>query len=203
MPTTAPPDLILASSSRYRQALLARLGLPFRSIAPAVDEDAVAGETADASDRAQLLARAKAMAVAPRAPKSLIIGCDQVAASASAILHKPGDRARNIAQLAAVSGQQVRFYSALCVLNAATGEALEEVARFSVWLRPLSRAQIEAYVDREPAFDCAGGFKAESLGIALCRRMEGSDPTTLIGLPLIRLTDLLARCGVDVLRQHG
>lgn len=193
--------LVLASSSPYRQALLAKLGLPFTAATPAVDESARAGESAAAL--VERLACAKAAALAERFPHHLIIGSDQVAGLDGEILGKPGhfDAARR--QLQAASGRRVTFFTGLCLLDTRDGTRHSLVEPFSVVFRPLSDAQIDAYLRREQPFDCAGSFKSEGLGIALFERLEGDDPNALVGLPLIRLVALLGAAGIDVIAATG
>ncbi|NCA69241.1 MAG: septum formation inhibitor Maf [Sphingobacteriia bacterium] len=197
MPARSSHTLVLASTSPYRRALLERLGLTFQTAAPAIDERPGPGE--DPHDLVRRLAEAKARAVAPAHPHAWIIGSDQVACHDGAILGKPGERARAIAQLEQVSGQSVLFLTGLCLLHAASGQAETLVEPFRVHFKTLTRAQIEAYIDREQPLDCAGSFKSEGLGIALFRRLEGDDPSALIGLPLIRLIDLLDARGIGPL----
>jgi len=169
-----PQNLILASTSRYRKALLEKLGLPFECAAPDVDERPLAGESAEAL--VARLARAKADAVAQHRDHGLIIGSDQVCVCNNHILGKPGTIDNAIAQLMAAQGRSVTFYTGLCVLNAATNEI----------------HQVEA----ELPLDCAGSFKCEGMGIVLFERLEGRDPNALIGLPLIGLIELLACHGL-------
>lgn len=194
-PLTQP--LVLASTSPYRSALLGRLGLPFTTAAPGVDEAPRPGEPPQVL--VLRLAEAKARAVARDFPDALIIGSDQVACIDDQILGKPGDRQRAIAQLEQASGRCVVFQTGLCLLNAQTGRAQTLVEPFRVHFRPLRRARIEAYLDREEPYNCAGSFKSEGLGIALFDRLDGDDPSALIGLPLIRLVTLLASEGMDPL----
>ena len=191
------PLIVLASTSPYRRALLERLRLPFATASPLVDESRNAGE----SPRALVmrLAEIKARAVAGSHPQALIIGSDQVAVIDDDILGKPGSREQAIDQLTRASGTTVTFFTGLCLLNAATGQASTVCEPFRVRFRHLTAAQIVAYVDREQPFDCAGSFKSEGLGIALFERLVGEDPNALIGLPLIRLVELLQAEGVDVL----
>lgn len=191
------PSLVLASSSPYRSALLSRLGIPFTTAIPQVDESPRHGEAPQAL--VLRLAEAKARAVAQVYPEALIIGSDQVACIGDQILGKPGDRQRAIAQLEQASGRCVVFQTGLCLLNAATGRAQTLVEPFRVHFLPLTRARIEAYLDREEPYQCAGSFKSEGLGIVLFERLEGEDPSALVGLPLIRLVALLACEGVDPL----
>ena len=189
--------LVLASSSVYRRALLERLGVPFTCHAPAIDERAVAAESPTALVRR--LGLAKARALATTYPHHLIVASDQIAVCAGLIVGKPGDREPAIAQLAAAAGGTVRFLTSVCVFDSSNGRCEVDVVPCDVVFRALTAAQIAAYVDREQPFDCAGSFKAERLGIALCERIEGHDPTALIGLPLITLVSMLARAGCDVL----
>lgn len=189
--------LVLASTSPFRRELLARLGLPFEVDSPDIDETRRPGEPPQVL--VLRLAEAKARAVAARHPGALVIGSDQVACIDDEVLGKPGDRARAIAQLARASGRSVLFQTGLCLLDAASGQAQTLVEPFRVHFRALARAQIESYVDRERPFQCAGSFKSEGLGIALFSRLDGEDPTALIGLPLIRLIALLEAAGVDPL----
>lgn len=191
-----PRRIVLASTSPYRRELLERLGIAFEVARPEVDEAALAGETPDAL--AIRLAEAKGRAVAGHYPDALIIGSDQVANLDGRQLHKPGNRDNAIDQLVAASGRRVRFITAVCVVDAATGAAATRSVETLVTFRLLDRALIERYVDREQPFDCAGSAKAEGLGIALIERIASTDPTALIGLPLIAVTDLLAACGVRI-----
>jgi len=193
--------LILASTSAFRRELLARLGLPFGTASPNVDEQALAGESAD--QLVLRLAETKAKAVAAQHPDALIIGSDQVASIDGSLLGKPGNRARAIQQLECASGRTALFHTGLCLLDPGSGRTQTHCEPFKVHFRTLTRSQIEAYLDREQPFGCAGSFKSEGLGIALFERLEGSDPNALIGLPLIRLIDMLAHEGVDVLRSGG
>jgi septum formation protein len=189
----AAPALILASTSRYRQELLGRLRLPFEALAPGVDEASRAGEAPEA--RAQRLSLAKAEAVAQGHPGQVVIGADQVASCEGRILDKPGDAATARAQLRAQSGREVRFYSAVAVLCRQTGFRAQFVDLTTVTLRVLDEAAISAYLEADHPYDCAGSLRSERLGIALCERIESSDPTGLIGLPLIRLSAVLRDCG--------
>jgi septum formation protein len=187
------PTLVLASTSRYRRELLARLGLPFEAQSPAVDEPPVARELP--MDRALRLALEKALAVAARQPQALVIGSDQVAAAGNGVLDKPGDAARCRAQLARLSGQTARFYTACAVIGLDAAVRQVHLDTTVVTFRTLTAAEIERYVARDQPYDCAGGFKAESLGIALLESIESCDPTALIGLPLIWLAGALRSAG--------
>jgi septum formation protein len=189
-------QLVLASTSRYRRELLARLGLPFDIASPDVDETPVVGEAPQ--DTAARLAHAKALAVAGRFPQALIIGSDQVAVLGAEHLDKPGSHARALAQLRAMCGKEVVFHTGVCVLNAANGRSDVRVVPYSVRFRDYTDAQIESYLRREQPYDCTGSAKAEGLGIALIAEMRGDDPNALVGLPLIALTEMLAAQGVQV-----
>lgn len=190
--------LILASSSRYRAALLERLGLPFTAASPDVDESRRPGERPDALVRRLSRAKAEAAAAGLDGP-ALVIGSDQVAVLGDAVLGKPGTEARARAQLAALSGERVRFLTGLCLLSAPGGDAQETVVDTEVWFRRLERAEIADYVARERPLDCAGAFKSEALGIALFEAIRSDDPTALIGLPLIALCAMLREAGMPVL----
>lgn len=192
------PPLILASTSRYRQALLQRLQIPFITQAPQVDETPLPGESAWAL--VARLSQQKAAAVQTDHPHHLIIGADQVAVlEKTQILGKPGNFTAAVAQLQQLSGQSVQFLSGLCVLNSANGHCEVVVEPFTVVFRPLTQAMITHYVQREQPYDCAGSFKSEGLGIALFERLSGDDPTALIGLPLIQLVRLLEQAGLQVI----
>jgi septum formation protein len=189
--------LLLASSSAYRRLLLERLGLPFTALSPAIDERAHPGELpATTSVR---LAEAKARAVAADWPDALIIGCDQVAACDGMAVGKPRDRADALSQLKAMRGRTIIFHTALALLNSGTGRHQIALVDVASTFRMLSDDQLGAYIDRDQPYQCAGSVKCESLGIALFSRIASDDPTALIGLPLIRLTDMLAAEGVRVL----
>jgi septum formation protein len=188
--------LILASTSPYRRELLARLGLPFTVANPRTDETPLPGEAPEAL--ALRLAEAKARAVASGNPQALIIGSDQVATVDGKIYGKPGDHQRAVAQLRVLSGQTVNFFTALCLHNARTGEADVRGVPTLVTFRPLSDDEIDNYLRREPAYDCAGSAKSEGLGIALLESIRGDDPNALVGLPLIALCAMLRRQGVAV-----
>lgn len=186
--------LVLASGSRYRAELLSRLGLPFQTWAPDVDESARAGETCAAT--ASRLARAKAQAARERFPDAWIIGSDQVADLEGRPIGKPGHRDGARAQLRAMRGRTVIFQTALCLL--AGGQVREALVPTQVVFRDLADEEIERYLDREPAFDCAGSAKSEGLGIALLERLTGDDPTALVGLPLVALSAMLREAGARV-----
>jgi septum formation protein len=187
------PPLILASTSPYRRELLARLRLAFEALPPGVPEERIGGESP--ADHALRLALAKAQAVAGRHPGALVIGADQVAAEGERLLGKPGDAGRCRAQLASLSGKTARFYTACAVLGVSAGVRRAHVDTTTVVFRSLTGDEIERYVASEQPYDCAGGFKAEALGIALLECIESQDPTALIGLPLIWLAGTLRGAG--------
>jgi len=193
----SPKGIVLASASTYRRELLQRLGLAFECALPQVDESELPGESA--ADTALRLSRLKAKAVAWRFPDSIVIGCDQVASCDGARIGKPGNHANALEQLQFMSGKTVAFDTALTVLDTSNDQARSRAVPCRVTFRRLTRAQIEAYLEREQPYDCAGSAKAEGLGITLIARIETDDPTSLIGLPLIALTELLAEAGVPVL----
>ena len=189
--------VILASTSPYRQELLSRLDFPFVTQSPAVDETPLLNECAD--NLVKRLSQAKAEAIAPLYPNDIIIGSDQVALLNTEILGKPGDFANAHAQLTRASGQCVRFLTGICVINTQTSHIQVELEVFIVHFKALTPTQINNYLQREQPFNCAGSFKSEGLGVALMQRMQGDDPSALIGLPLIRLVKMLANTGFDVL----
>lgn len=195
-PSLSQP-LVLASSSPYRREILAKLGLPFVCAAPEIDESPLPAEPIERM--VVRLAENKARALAKRFPNHLIIGSDQSAVLDGRPTSKPGCRERAIQQLRAASGKTVGFYTALCVLNSASGESLCDLDVTRVAFRALDEMQIAGYVEREQPYDCAGGFKSEGLGIALFERIETNDPNALVGLPLIRLIRLLEAFGVRVI----
>jgi septum formation protein len=187
--TNSGLELILASTSRYRKDLLSRLGLAFESAAPKVDETPLDSE--QPTDTARRLALAKAQAVRSRFPVALIIGSDQVAVCDGVRLDKPLTHEVAVQQLRHVSGRSVTFHSAVVLLNASSGRIQSRLVPTTVKFRRLNDAEIERYLRREPAYDCAGSAKAEGLGISLVESIESIDPTALIGLPLIALSNML------------
>ncbi|AUX74476.1 MULTISPECIES: Maf family protein [Erwinia] len=190
-------QLVLASTSTYRKALLSKLQLPFISAAPETDETPRAEEPA--TELVTRLAAAKARALAPLFPDHLIIGADQVCVLDGKICGKPHDEANALAQLRAASGQRVVFYTGLALFDSrdATMQLLCEP--FSVHFRTLSEDEMANYVRKEQPLDCAGSFKSEGLGIALFDRLSGRDPNTLVGLPLIALAEMLRKAGLNPL----
>ncbi|MDD4864220.1 MAG: Maf family protein [Alishewanella agri] len=194
------PPLYLASTSVYRRALLQKLTTQFSCVKPEVDESPLPDETAEALVNRLALAKAKAVAATLRA--GLVIGSDQVAVFQGEILGKPHTVANAEAQLKRFSGQAVTFLTGLAVVNAATGRFQQAIEPFVVHFRDLSAAEIRHYVAREMPLDCAGSFKSEGLGIALFDKLQGDDPNSLIGLPLIRLLAMLRDEGLNLLLQN-
>ena len=188
--------LLLASSSPYRRELLDRLRLPFVCASPDVDESRRPNEPA--IDLVTRLAREKAMALAEKFPDHLIIGSDQVAVLGEQILGKPHTFERAFEQLKASSGNSVSFLTGLALFNSRTGECQVDCVPFTVHMRQLDDARISRYLHAEQPYDCAGSFKAEGLGVSLFRSTEGPDATSLIGLPLIRLVDMLMNEGNEL-----
>ena len=196
MKTTTSP-LILASASIYRKELLERLGVHFTVVVPAIDETPSPSE-APASVTVRL-AEAKARAVAAVHPQALIIGSDQVAEFAGEAVGKPRDREHALAMLRRMQGQTIVFHTAVALFNAATGRLQTALVDVATTFRTLDDAALAAYLDRDQPYDCAGAMRVETLGILLCTRVASDDPTALIGLPLIRLTDMLLAEGVRLL----
>jgi len=190
------PSLVLASASRYRRELLARLGLPFEAWSPDLDESALAGESPPAT--AVRLARAKAHAGTLRWPGAWVIGSDQVADGDGRAVSKPGSLENARRQLRELSGRTVSFHTALCLANSSRAAVHERLVATEVAFRALSEAEIDRYLAREPAIDCAGSAKSEGLGISLLARLGGDDPTALVGLPLIALAAILRAEGFDI-----
>jgi septum formation protein len=189
-------QILLASTSVYRRALLARLGLAFDCVVPETDETPHLGEPPAAL--AERLAQAKTTAVAQHYPENLVIGGDQVAALDGQILGKPGDHAHAIRQLAALSGRAVAFHTAVCVRHASRDRQLTYVDTTQVYFRKLTAQEIERYLQAEHPYDCAGSFKSEGLGISLFERIESQDPTALVGLPLIALCRFLRELDISL-----
>ena len=190
------PALILASTSSHRRLLLQRLGLPFTAVAPGVDEAKSFREPV--TELVKRLSRAKAEAVAAAHPGALIIGSDQAAERDGVILGKPGGHAEAVAQLKAASGRYLKFHTGLCLLDTRDGSRREHVDVTRVIFRSLKDEEIERYLQAEKPYDCAGSFKSEVLGISLFEGIESSDPTALIGLPLIALARFLREAGVPL-----
>ncbi|ROM96975.1 nucleoside triphosphate pyrophosphatase [Pseudomonas brassicacearum] len=188
--------LLLASSSVYRRELLARLQLPFTCSSPDIDESHQPEESA--IELVKRLAREKAQALAGSHPAHLIIGSDQVAVLDGRIIGKPHTFEKARDQLLSASGASVTFLTGLAVLNSQTGHCQLDCIPFTVHMRRLDQARIERYLRAEQPYDCAGSFKAEGLGVSLFQSTEGPDATSLVGLPLIRLVDMLLAEGVQI-----
>lgn len=192
--------LLLASSSPYRRELLARLGLPFSCASPDIDESPTLGEAPEAL--AVRLAKTKARALAATYPGHWIIGSDQVAALPDGtLLSKPKTYAKACQQLERSSGQSVNFLTGLALLDADSGKLQTCCEHFTVHFRDLTAREIEAYLQKEEPYDCAGSFKMEGLGITLFRELLGRDPNSLIGLPLIALNNMLTAWGRNPLLE--
>lgn len=193
----ADQNLILASSSVYRQRLLLQLGVSFTCISPDIDESSRPNESADALTHR--LAITKAARILQDNPEALIIGSDQVADLDGTILGKPYDPERAVAQLTQCSGKTVRFYTSVALLSS----GMQQVDVVTTWVRfrALTDEQIRAYIKKEEPLDCAGSFKCEGLGVALFESIQSDDPSALIGLPLISLTRMLHAAKIDVLTQ--
>jgi len=193
-----PRPLLLASSSPYRKALLQRLGLPFTCASPNIDETPCPSEPGP--ELALRLATGKARALANNYPEHWIIGSDQVACLPDgSLLNKPTSHEAAVQQLTRSSGQKVEFHTGLTLLNAGSGEVQSHCELFTAHFRQLSEAEIEAYLQKEQPYDCAGSFRMEGLGITLFSRLEGDDPNSLIGLPLIALNNMLRSWGLNPL----
>jgi septum formation protein len=188
-------SIVLASTSPYRRELLSRLRLSFTVQAPDIDEDPRPGEAP--RDTALRLAQAKAYAVARQAPSSIVIGSDQVADVDGEALSKPGTHEAALAQLVRMQGRQVVFHTAVSVVDP-SGQVQTDCVPTRVHFRSLPTTQLERYLQAEHPYDCAGAAKIESLGIVLVDAVTADDPTALIGLPLIRLTSMLAACGIRI-----
>lgn len=188
--------LVLASTSPFRQQILRKLNIDFDTAAPNVNEDRLNNETPQ--QLVSRLAEAKAKAVASDFPDALIIGSDQVAVLGNDILGKPLDHENARQQLSAASGQKVTFYTGLCLFNNASGKTQISCVPYYVYFRKLREEQIEHYLKTDRPYNCAGSFKSEGFGISLFDRLEGDDPNTLIGLPLIELIRLLANEGIEI-----
>jgi len=188
--------LILASTSPYRQQILRKLNVPFAVAAPHIDESPLAHETPE--QLVTRLAQAKAKAVADSYPDALIIGSDQIATSGQRILGKPLTHTKATQQLKGLSGKSVVFYTGLCLYNSLSTTAQVACVPYTVIFRHLSDAHIERYLQADQPYDCAGSFKSEGLGITLFEKLQGDDPNTLIGLPLIELVRMLHNEGIDL-----
>lgn len=189
--------LILGSTSPYRCELLKRLKIPFLTAAPDIDETRLMGESA--RDMVKRLSLAKARKVAEQYPDALVIGSDQCAVLHDTVIGKPGSHDNAVRQLQQSSGQTVTFLTGLCLYNSGDGSYQLDVVPFAVDFRELTDTEIEAYLRKDQPYQCAGSFRSESLGITLFKRMRGDDPSALMGLPLIRLGEMLKQVGVDLL----
>ncbi len=192
-------QLILGSSSPFRAELLTKLGLEFITASPDINEDGLEGE--QAIQLVQRLAEQKARKIAEAHPNALIIGSDQVAVLDGQILGKPGNHQNAMKQLSAASGKAVNFLTGLALYNSQTKRMQSLVEPFEVSFKQLSEQQIDFYLKQEQPYQCAGSFKSEGFGISLFSKLNGDDPNSLIGLPLIRLIDMLNVEGIDVLSQ--
>ncbi len=188
--------LVLASGSPYRRELLSRLKLPFQVAPPDVDESPLSGELP--KDTCLRLAVDKARKIAESWPNAMVIGSDQVATLKGEVIGKPGNHERALQQLRRASGQDMTFHTALCLLNALTGHLQVECVDVKVRYRSLSEAQIERYLRLDKPYDCAGSGRIETLGITLVEWVQSDDPTALVGLPLITLTTMLQREGIEL-----
>lgn len=189
--------LILGSTSPYRRELMQRLQTPFLTAAPDIDETRFNGEPA--RDMVLRLSLGKAQKVAEQYPDALIIGSDQCAVLHGQVIGKPGSHENAVKQLQNASGQTVDFLTGLCLFDSRDGSYQLDVVPFAVDFRELGNAEIDRYLRKDQPYNCAGSFRSESLGITLFKRMQGDDPTALMGLPLIRLSQMLATVGVDLL----
>ena len=194
-----PYPVVLASSSPYRRTLVDRLAIPYEWSPANIDETPLPGESP--RQLARRLSLEKARALAPAYPDHLIIGSDQVAASADTLLGKPGNFETAARQLRLVSGKSVNFYTSVTLLNSKTATFNTYTDTTRVYFRQLTDGEIRTYLEKEQPYDCAGSFKVEGLGIALFKRIDNSDPTALVGLPLIKLTAMLRDTGVDILQE--
>ncbi len=191
-------QLILGSSSPFRAELLTKLGLPFTTASPDIDEQIISGESPE--ELVKRLSEQKALAIAEQYHDALIIGSDQVAVLDGEILGKPGNHQTAVKQLTASAGKTVRFLTGLALYNSNTTNMSSLVEPFEVSFKNLSYAQIDFYLKQEQPYNCAGSFKSEGFGISLFSKLSGDDPNSLIGLPLIQLVELLAAEGIDVLQ---
>ena len=190
-------NLVLGSSSPFRKELLSKLGLPFETDSPDIDETPLENESPQ--DMVKRLAKLKAEAIAAKHSNCIVIASDQCATLDGKIIGKPLEHDKAVEQLQEASGRAVTYYTALCVMDTASQRVEEVTEPFHVYFRELSDTQIENYLKKEEPYQCAGSIKSESLGIALFERLEGSDPNTLIGLPMIQLVKILEKLGIDIL----
>jgi len=193
-------QLILGSSSPFRAEILAKIGLPFITASPDIDESQLEGETPE--QLVKRLSEKKALAIAIKHPASLIIGSDQVAVLDGQVLGKPGDHQNAVKQLTASAGKTVKFLTGLALYNSQTNHMQSLVEPFEVSFKTITAKQIEFYLQQEQPYQCAGSFKSEGFGISLFSKLSGDDPNSLIGLPLIKLIQLLAAEGIDTLQPQ-
>ena len=187
--TGASPRLVLASASQARKSVLSKLKIPFETFAPSIDESMLSGESP--TQLVERLSLAKARKVSKRYPSHLIIGSDQIAVVAGQMVGKPQNREDAIGQLTAASGETVTLFTGIALLNSKSGNTQLDVLPYRVVFRELKQSMIEKYIDTDQPFDCSGSLRSEGLGIALLKEFDGSDPNILLGLPLIRLIDML------------
>ena len=197
--TDASPRLVLASASQARKSVLIKLKIPFEMFAPSIDESAVSGETP--TQLVERLSLAKARNVSQRYPSHLIIGSDQIAVVAGQMVGKPQNREDAIGQLTAASGETVTLFTGIALLNSESGNTQLDVLPYHVVFRELNQSMIKNYIDTDQPFDCGGSLRSEGLGITLLKELDGSDPNILLGLPLIRLIDMLANEGFHPLKS--
>lgn len=183
--------LVLGSTSPFRKAILNKLGIAFETASPDVDETAFPNETPQ--QLVERLSIAKARAVAGKLDGALVIGSDQVSVIDGEIIGKPHTHENAVKQLQNASGKTITFYTGLCLYNSDTQHYQSEVVPFNVVFRQLTDQQINSYLEKEKPYNCAGSFKSEALGIVLFEKLEGEDPNTLMGLPLIRLVKMLEK----------
>ena len=196
MQNPSAPEILLASSSPYRRGLLDRFLAEFEAVSPDVDE--TNNEGLAPHELARHLARAKAEAVSASSRNALIIGADQLAVLDGHVLGKPGSHQKAVEQLLAASGKSVTFLTAVCMLDPVTRKRYEHTDETVVHFREFDRRLAEAYLRLDEPYDCAGSFKSEGMGITLFSKLEGDDPNTLIGLPLIRLVEMLGNEGLEL-----
>jgi len=194
---SSTPDIILASSSIYRQRLLQQIGLEYQAISPDVDETAVqTGLSLTPLQVAEILARQKAKCVADSHPGSIVIGSDQVVEIDGKTIGKPGSRENNIQLIKRLCGKTHQLITAVCIIDQQTCYTFTDQTKLT--MRPLTQAEIIRYVDRDQAFDCAGGYRWEDAGITLFEKIETEDHTAILGLPLIRLVTVLRSLGIAI-----
>lgn len=190
------PELILASTSRYRRELLSRLGLEFRAVAPPIDERQLERPEWSPQEVAEQLAAAKARSLAEQEPRAAIIGSDQVCVAHERVLHKPETAAVAVEQLLELAGREHQLITAVAIWHAGQLQMHTDITR--LWMRPLSQAEAERYVAADAPLDCAGSYRLESRGIALFERIHSDDHTAIVGLPLLAVSRMLRGCGFEL-----